>query len=112
MISFYLLKGFEYRGIYKILNAGLLLCCCYYCVNKIIFVHVKGKYAVIIFENMATYTDMAAWNKEVLDKYCKDYEAGVLFFMKPQKTKGYKVENKDSFTQVSIFARACVCVSV
>lgn len=60
----------------------------------------KGKYAVIIFETMTMYNLMAKWNKEVLDKYCRDYEAGLLFFLKPQKTKGYNLENLETFSKV------------
>lgn len=57
----------------------------------------KGKYAIIIFESMMMYHDMAKWSKDVLIKYSQDYEAGLLFFLKPQKLRGYRLEENDDF---------------
>lgn len=34
----------------------------------------KGKYGVIIFENMDRYLTMDKWNRELLDKYCRQYQ--------------------------------------
>ena len=34
----------------------------------------KGKYGVIIFENLNRYLGMDKWNRELLDKYCLQYQ--------------------------------------
>lgn len=34
----------------------------------------KGKYGVIVFENMDRYLTMDKWNRELLDKYCSQYK--------------------------------------
>lgn len=41
----------------------------------------KGKYAVIIFENLNSYVNMDQWNRQLLDKYCKDYRVGMIAFV-------------------------------
>jgi len=34
----------------------------------------KGKYGVIVFENLDRYLTMDKWNRELLDKYCRQYQ--------------------------------------
>lgn len=41
----------------------------------------KGKYGVIVFENFNKYLQMDKWNRELLDKYCKEYNVGVIGFI-------------------------------
>ncbi|XP_013787455.1 bifunctional heparan sulfate N-deacetylase/N-sulfotransferase-like [Limulus polyphemus] len=43
--------------------------------------HDKGKYAVIVFENYEKYLAMNKWNRHLLDKYCKEYNAGIIGFL-------------------------------
>ncbi len=40
----------------------------------------KGKYGVIIFENLASYINMDKWNRQLLDKYCREYNVGIIAF--------------------------------
>ena len=40
----------------------------------------KGKYGVIVFENINKYLNMDKWNRELLDKYCREYSVGVVAF--------------------------------
>ncbi|XP_078533770.1 bifunctional heparan sulfate N-deacetylase/N-sulfotransferase 3 [Lissotriton helveticus] len=42
----------------------------------------RGRYALIIFENMQKYANMDSWNKELLDKYCLQFGVGVIGFHK------------------------------
>jgi heparan sulfate N-deacetylase/N-sulfotransferase NDST2 len=44
----------------------------------------KGKFAVIVFENFATYLTMDSWNRQLLDKYCKNFNVGIIGFMQPK----------------------------
>lgn len=43
----------------------------------------KGRYGVIIFESLAKYANMDKWNRELLDKYCREYSVGVVGFATP-----------------------------
>uniref|UniRef100_A0A9L0SLD0 [heparan sulfate]-glucosamine N-sulfotransferase n=1 Tax=Equus caballus TaxID=9796 RepID=A0A9L0SLD0_HORSE len=40
----------------------------------------KGKYVLIIYENILKYVNMDSWNRSLLDKYCIDYGVGVIGF--------------------------------
>ncbi|CAG0888422.1 unnamed protein product [Darwinula stevensoni] len=44
----------------------------------------KGKFGVIIFENFYQYLHMDSWHRGILDKYCREYQVGVLGFLAPQ----------------------------
>lgn len=41
----------------------------------------KGKYGVIVFENLNKYLQMDKWNRELLDKYCREYSVGIVGFV-------------------------------
>lgn len=41
----------------------------------------KGRYAVIVFENLDKYLSMDKWNRELLDKYCREYSVGIIGFV-------------------------------
>ncbi|XP_013178034.1 PREDICTED: bifunctional heparan sulfate N-deacetylase/N-sulfotransferase [Papilio xuthus] len=43
----------------------------------------KGRYGVIIFESLNKYANMDKWNRELLDKYCREYAVGVVGFATP-----------------------------
>lgn len=43
----------------------------------------KGRYSVIVFENYYRYLNMDKWNRELLDKYCREYSVGILGFFPP-----------------------------
>ena len=51
----------------------------------------KGKFAVVVFENFDRYLYMNKWNRELLDKYCSEYSAGVIGFM-PQHSETQSAE--------------------
>ncbi|XP_031415841.1 bifunctional heparan sulfate N-deacetylase/N-sulfotransferase 4 [Clupea harengus] len=40
----------------------------------------RGRYALIIYENLLKYANMDAWNRDLLDKYCAEYSVGVIGF--------------------------------
>ncbi|NXI33124.1 NDST3 sulfotransferase, partial [Sterrhoptilus dennistouni] len=42
----------------------------------------KGKYALIVYENILKYVNMDSWNRGLLDKYCTEYGVGVIGFHK------------------------------
>lgn len=48
-----------------------------------------GKYGVIFFEDYRSYLDMDPWNRDILDKYCKLYNVGILAFI-PSEEKPYE----------------------
>lgn len=40
----------------------------------------KGRYALIIYENLLKYVNLDSWNRQLLDKYCQDYGVGIIGF--------------------------------
>ena len=40
----------------------------------------RGKYILIVYENILKYINMDAWNRSLLDKYCVEYGVGVIGF--------------------------------
>ncbi|KAJ8339762.1 hypothetical protein SKAU_G00343950 [Synaphobranchus kaupii] len=40
----------------------------------------RGRYALVIYENMMKYVNMDSWNRDLLDKYCTEYSVGVIGF--------------------------------
>ncbi|KAK9869670.1 hypothetical protein WA026_003418 [Henosepilachna vigintioctopunctata] len=45
----------------------------------------KGRYGVIVFENFSKYLEMDNWNRELLDKYCREYLVGIIGFIPPNE---------------------------
>lgn len=45
----------------------------------------KGKYGVVVFENLNKYLLMDKWNRELLDKYCREYSVGLVGFVPPSE---------------------------
>lgn len=45
----------------------------------------KGRYGVIVFENYDKYLHMDKWNRELLDKYCREYSVGIIGFLSPSE---------------------------
>ena len=56
----------------------------------------KGKFAVIIFEDFSTYLNMDSWNRQLLDKYCKKYNVGIIGFVQPKSNEVF-LENLEGF---------------
>ncbi|KAK3558958.1 hypothetical protein QTP86_000080 [Hemibagrus guttatus] len=40
----------------------------------------KGRYALIVYENLLKYVNLDSWNRQLLDKYCQDYGVGIIGF--------------------------------
>ncbi|XP_071440534.1 bifunctional heparan sulfate N-deacetylase/N-sulfotransferase [Hetaerina americana] len=45
----------------------------------------KGRYGVVVFENLVKYLKMDKWNRELLDKYCREYSVGLVGFNPPSE---------------------------
>ena len=50
----------------------------------------KGKFGVVVFENLNTYLEMDSWNRQLLDKYCRQYKVGMITFV--QAHEGSQLE--------------------
>ena len=48
-----------------------------------------GKYGAIFFEDFHSYLEMDPWNRELLDKYCKTYNAGIIAVVPPTTEDGF-----------------------
>uniref|UniRef100_A0A8C7J0Y8 [heparan sulfate]-glucosamine N-sulfotransferase n=1 Tax=Oncorhynchus kisutch TaxID=8019 RepID=A0A8C7J0Y8_ONCKI len=42
----------------------------------------RGRYALVIYENLLKYVNLDAWNRDLLDKYCMEYSVGIIGFFK------------------------------
>uniref|UniRef100_UPI00398EAFF6 bifunctional heparan sulfate N-deacetylase/N-sulfotransferase 1b n=1 Tax=Pristiophorus japonicus TaxID=55135 RepID=UPI00398EAFF6 len=42
----------------------------------------RGRFILIIYENILKYVNLDAWNRELLDKYCIEYSVGIIGFFK------------------------------
>lgn len=40
----------------------------------------RGRYTLIIYENLLKYVNLDSWNRQLLDKYCQDYGVGIIGF--------------------------------
>lgn len=50
--------------------------------------HDKGKFSVVVFESLLAYTRLDSWNRQIMDKYCKDYGVGMIMFVQPMENMG------------------------
>uniref|UniRef100_A0A8C1VLS4 Bifunctional heparan sulfate N-deacetylase/N-sulfotransferase 1 n=1 Tax=Cyprinus carpio TaxID=7962 RepID=A0A8C1VLS4_CYPCA len=42
----------------------------------------RGRFTLVIYENVLKYVNLDAWNRELLDKYCVEYGVGIIGFFK------------------------------
>ncbi|NXJ79878.1 NDST4 sulfotransferase, partial [Trogon melanurus] len=42
----------------------------------------RGKYAIVVYENILKYVSMDSWNRELLEKYCVEYSVSIIGFHK------------------------------
>lgn len=42
----------------------------------------RGRYILIIYENILKYVNLDSWNRDLLDKYCSEYGVGIIGFFK------------------------------
>jgi len=45
----------------------------------------RGRFAVIVFERLETYLSLDKWNRQLLDKYCRDFNVGIVAFTQPDE---------------------------
>lgn len=42
----------------------------------------RGRFVLIVYENILKYVNMDAWNRELLDRYCIEFGVGIIGFFK------------------------------
>ncbi|XP_064827546.1 bifunctional heparan sulfate N-deacetylase/N-sulfotransferase 1-like [Oncorhynchus masou masou] len=42
----------------------------------------RGRFTLVIYENILKYVNLDAWNRDLLDKYCVEYGVGIIGFFK------------------------------
>lgn len=69
----------------------------------------KGKYSVIVFENWDRYVNMDKWNRELLDKYCREFKVGLVGFMpiQPEILENVQVKGFPLFINTKVVLRDC-----
>lgn len=50
----------------------------------------RGRYALIIFENYYKYLNMDDWNRQLLDKYSRDFDVGMIGFFPSKDSQPYR----------------------
>jgi len=45
----------------------------------------RGRFAVIVFERLEMYLSLDGWNRQILDKYCRDFSVGIVAFAQPDE---------------------------
>jgi hypothetical protein len=53
-----------------------------------------GKYFLIIFEDVRDFYRMDKWNREILEKYCRQFRAGILGFLPSSVEPGGDAHNE------------------
>ena len=57
----------------------------------------KGRWSVIVFENLEAYINMDNWNRGLLDKYCQEYKVGMIIFVHSADEYGIDREKVPGF---------------
>lgn len=50
----------------------------------------KGRFSMVIIENYYKYVNMQRWNRQLLDKYCREYNATIVSFVTSRQTDNFK----------------------
>ncbi|XP_029962943.1 bifunctional heparan sulfate N-deacetylase/N-sulfotransferase 2 [Salarias fasciatus] len=56
--------------------------------------HNRGRYSLIIFENVLKYVNLDPWNRDLLDKYCTEYGVGMIGFFKANENSLFSAQLK------------------
>ncbi|KAK3090891.1 hypothetical protein FSP39_015504 [Pinctada imbricata] len=57
----------------------------------------KGRWSVIVFENLEAYINMDNWNRGMIDKYCQEYKVGMIIFVHSAEEYGIDREKVPGF---------------
>lgn len=71
---------------------------CLFCKILLNSLCLQGRYAIIIFEDMQMYLTLNQWNREIIDKYCRDFNTGMVFFTH----QTHRTNTAEEFVQVRI----------
>ncbi|XP_014440331.1 bifunctional heparan sulfate N-deacetylase/N-sulfotransferase 2 isoform X2 [Tupaia chinensis] len=44
--------------------------------------HTRGRYVLVIYENLLKYVNLDSWSRELLDRYCVEYGVGIIGFFR------------------------------
>lgn len=56
----------------------------------------RGRFSIIIIENYYKYLNLPSWNRQLLDKYCREYGVGIISFIPSRPTDHITAKVKDS----------------
>ncbi|NXE96565.1 NDST4 sulfotransferase, partial [Menura novaehollandiae] len=70
----------------------------------------RGKYAIVIYENILKYVSMDSWNRELLEKYCVEYSVSIIGFHKANENSSPSIKLKGLPLQLynNVALRDCV----
>ncbi|NWX60535.1 NDST4 sulfotransferase, partial [Promerops cafer] len=70
----------------------------------------RGKYTIVIYENILKYVSMDSWNRELLEKYCVEYSVSIIGFHKANENSSPSIRLKGLPLQLhnNVALRDCV----
>lgn len=71
-----------------------------------------GKYSVIIFENMFKYLHMNRWNRDLLDKYCREFGVGIVGFLQNGTTTNQHGKQIKTWTSSKPFGNLPLAITL
>ncbi|MEQ2183688.1 Bifunctional heparan sulfate N-deacetylase/N-sulfotransferase 1 [Goodea atripinnis] len=69
----------------------------------------RGRFTLVIYENILKYVNLDAWNRELLDKYCVEYGVGIIGFFKVRTAALLSVSLIPAFLLSELSPEASVC---
>uniref|UniRef100_A0A8C2HXM5 Bifunctional heparan sulfate N-deacetylase/N-sulfotransferase 1 n=1 Tax=Cyprinus carpio TaxID=7962 RepID=A0A8C2HXM5_CYPCA len=69
----------------------------------------RGRFTLVIYENVLKYVNLDAWNRELLDKYCVEYGVGIIGFFKANENslQSDQLKGFPLFLHSNLGLRAC-----
>ncbi|NWZ39125.1 NDST4 sulfotransferase, partial [Brachypodius atriceps] len=70
----------------------------------------RGKYTIVVYENILKYVSMDSWNRELLEKYCVEYSVSIIGFHKANENSSPSTRLKGLPLQLynNVALRDCV----
>lgn len=68
----------------------------------------RGRFTLVIYENILKYVNLDAWNRELLDKYCVEYGVGIIGFFKVRTTPHSLLSSPSSHSHLLPCPSGCI----
>lgn len=72
----------------------------------------KGRFSTILFENYTKYLSLDEWNRNILDKYCAEFDIGIVGFMPSRDETFVGAELRNTAASLLIDTNVRIKVSI